>query len=85
MRGDEPGPVLHVDAIFGFADLELTPDQQIGHRIPMPVHIDKALDVNEAMVQGVDLRHEEQKARAWPLRSGRSANVRPAKKLCSMK
>jgi len=51
--------VVHVDVIFGFSDLELTPDQEIGHRIPMPVHIHKALDVDEAMVQGVDLWHEE--------------------------
>src|SRR5207247_7817699 len=115
MRGDEPGPVVDVNAVFCFSDLELTPDQQIGHRIAMPVHIDKAFDVDQAMVQGVDLRHEErqrtqvrpfgakssrglacrcrfgvaltlsQKTRAWALRSARSAKVRPARKLCSMK
>ena len=81
----------------------------------MAVHIHKALDVDEAMMQGVDLWHEErqgtelrpfggeelpragvqmpfgvaftlsQKARAWPLRSARSVNVRPARKLCSRK
>ena len=59
MRGDEPGPVVDVDAIFGLADLELTPDQQIGHRVAMPVHIDVALDVDEAMMERVDLRDEE--------------------------
>src|SRR5712691_9449917 len=32
----------------------------------MPVHIDKALDINEAMVEGVDFRHEErQRTQVW--------------------
>ena len=114
MRGDEPGPVVHIKAIFRFSDLELAPDQQIRHRIAMPVHIDKALDVDQTMVQGVDLRHEErQRTQVRPfggeelaragvqmsfrgrihlvaegarlgVGSGRSANVRPARKLCSI-
>jgi hypothetical protein len=51
--------VVDVEAIFRFTDFELPPNQQIGHRIAMAVDIDKALDVDEAMMQRVHLRHEE--------------------------
>ena len=59
MRRDEARAVVDVDPILRFADLELPPDQQIGHRVAVAVHIDVALDIDEAMMERVHLRDEE--------------------------
>ena len=41
------------------SDFELTADQEIRHRIAVAMHIDIALDVNEAVMKRVHLRDEE--------------------------
>ena len=59
---------VDVDAVLGLADLELPADEGLGHRVAVPVDADVALDVDDAVVQGVDLGDpERQRPQVRPL------------------
>jgi len=74
---DQPRPVVAIDAIFGFPDLELATDEQIGHRVAVPMHIDIALDIDEPMMERVHLRDEErQRPQVRPLGGEELARTR---------
>jgi hypothetical protein len=63
MGRDEAGSLIHFDPIFRLAEFELAADQRIRHRVAVAVHIDVALDVDEPMMEGVHLGHEERQRR----------------------
>ena len=59
MGRDQARPLVDVHPILGFAHLERTANQEIGHRVAVAVDVDVPLDIDEPVMQRVDLGQEE--------------------------